>query len=265
MAYSMRQMRGLGAPTLATSTYREIAPGRYTTELTPYGVSSAQAPGAPQILVEEVYRIFGGSFRPRAGWGSGAQAGKIWLVFSTQDYLTPEGRGTELVRAAAAASGRVGGTLALPGQRPAVTSGGAPSSIALPADLITLSARDLQAELVRAGFNLGPAGVDGDFGTASIAALNAAVERVGIEGVRAKTRTSVTMTVHLWEALQALPDADAPDRPRRSTPRPPVVSPSAPPAPKSDFDWTTWGIVALAVAGLGAAYYYNRKQKRAAA
>jgi hypothetical protein len=206
---SVRFGRGFSGLGVVTATYREIAPGRYTTELTPYGVSAAQAPGAPQILIEEVNRIFGGSIVPRAGWGSGAQAGKVWLIFSTQDYLTPEGRGAELARAAAAASGRVGGMLALPGQRPA-SSSGVPSSIALPADLVTLSARDLQTELARAGFNLGPSGVDGDFGEASVAALNAAVERTGIEGVRAKTRTSVTMTRYLLEAIRALPAADAP-------------------------------------------------------
>ena len=206
---SVRFGRGFSGLGVVTATYREIAPGRYTTELTPYGVSAAQAPGAPQILIEEVNRIFGGSIVPRAGWGSGAQAGKVWLIFSTQDYLTPEGRGAELARAAAAASGRVGGMLALPGQRPA-SSSSVPSSIALPADLVTLSARDLQTELARAGFSLGPSGVDGDFGAASVAALNAAVERTGIEGVRAKTRTSVTLTLHLLEAIRALPAADAP-------------------------------------------------------
>ena len=207
---SVRFGRGFSGLGVVTATYREIAPGRYTTELTPYGVSAAQAPGAPQILIEEVNRIFGGSIVPRAGWGSGAQAGKVWLIFSTQDYLTPEGRGAELARAAAAASGRVGGMLALPGQRPASSSSSVPSSIALPADLVTLSARDLQTELARAGFNLGPSGVDGDFGAASVAALNAAVERTGIEGVRAKTRTSVTMTRYLLEAIRALPAAGAP-------------------------------------------------------
>jgi hypothetical protein len=58
--------------------------------------------------------------------------------------------------------------------------------------------------------NVGGAGVDGDFGAASVAALNAAVERTGIEGVRAKTRTSVTMTRYLLEAIRALPSGGAP-------------------------------------------------------
>lgn len=208
---SVRFGRGFSGLGIVTATYREIAPGRYTTEFTPYGVSAADAPGAPQIIIEEVNRIFGGSIVPRAGWGSGAQAGKIWLIFATQEYLTPEGRAAELARAAAAASRRAGGMLALPGQRPAPSaSGGVPASIALPADLVTLSARALQTELARAGFNLGPSGVDGDFGASSVAALNAAVERTGIEGVRAKTRTSVTLTLHLLEAIRALPAASTP-------------------------------------------------------
>jgi len=271
MAYSMRQMRGLGAN--SSQYYREIGPQRYTTELTPYGVSSAEAPGAPQILIEEVNRIFGGSVVPRAGWGSGAQAGKIWLIFASQNSVqTPEGRGNELLRAVGAASSRIGGTLALPGQNVTgafVEGGGVPvrAEALPPADLITLTATDLQTELARAGFNLGRAGIDGDFGPDSVAALDAAKTRTGIDGVRSVSRTSVTLTVHFWEALQALPDRDAPTQPRRSPPRPPVVpgSGSTRLTKKSDFDWTTWGIVGAALLGLGALWYFRRKKKRAAA
>jgi len=218
----------------------------------------------PQVVIEEVNRVFDMSIVPRAGWGSGAQAGKIWLIFSAPVLMSEEDRSARLARAAAAASTRIGGRLALPGQSPGSLTA---SPEALPtADLVTLSARDLQTELARAGFNLGRAGIDGDFGPDSVAALDAAKTRTGIDGVRSVSRTSVTLTVHFWEALQALPDRDAPTQPRSSARRAPIVpgSGSTRLTKKSDFDWTTWGIVGAALLGLGALWYFRRKKKRTA-
>lgn len=272
--YAARSIRGrrgfygLGAPTQApTATSREIGPGRYTTELRPFGISAAEAPRVPQRLITALKRRFGEVGQFNAGWGSGAQRGKIWVIFSTSPQITDEGRAQLLAEAVAEAAGASGGMLVLPG---GTYSGGIPAALALPADLATIPARDLQAELVRAGFSVGPAGVDGDFGTDSRAALTAAGERLGIrDGVAEITRSSVTLTVLFWEAIQALPDADAPSEPRR-TPRPapvpvkPETRGSSLTRPASEkTDWTWW-LVGAAALGLGGLWFFSRKRKRAA-
>lgn len=271
--YAARSIRGrrgfygLGELT-GTATSREIGPGRYTTELRPFGISAAEAPRVPQRLITALKRRFGEVGQFNAGWGSGAQRGKIWVIFSTSPMVTDQLRASELAAAVAEAAGASGGMLVLPG---GTYQGGIPAALALPADLATVPARDLQAELVRAGFSVGPAGVDGDFGTDSRAALTAAGERLGIrDGVREITRTSVTLTVLFWEAIQALPDAAAPTEPR-STPRPAPVavkpetgggsSLTSPASEKTDW---TWWIVGAAALGLGGLWFFSRKRKRAA-
>jgi hypothetical protein len=262
-----RGFYGLG-DLAGTATYRQLVPGTYVSELRPFGISSANAPRVPQLLINALSRRFGSMDRPKfqAGWGSGAQRGKIWVLFTTGPLVTDEGRAREFAAAVAEAAGAVGGMLVLPGQ---VYQGGIPAALALPADLATVPARDLQTELLRAGFSLGPAGVDGDFGTASRAALTAAGERLSIrDGVREITRRSVTLTLLFWEAIQAMPDADAPEEPRR-TPRPAPV-PTRPEtgvglSTEKSEDMTTWWLVGAAALGLGALWYFNRKKKRAAA
>jgi hypothetical protein len=241
---SVRFGRGFSGLGVVTATYREIAPGRYTTELTPYGIAPANAPRVPQLVISALKRRFGEVGPFKAGWGSGAQQGKVWVIFSAPLILNDAGIARALEEGVSEASTGAGGMLALPGQRP---TGGVPASIALPADVVTLSARDLQTELARAGFNLGPSGVDGDFGSASVAALNAAVERTGIEGVRAKTRTSVTLTLHLLEAIRALPAADAPRGGRID-----AGGPSGSSGGGGGVSGGSMGLVLIAAVGVGA-------------
>jgi len=261
-----RGMHGLGNVT--TPTYRQINPGTYTTELRPFGISSAEAPNVPRRLITALKFRFGEVGKFNAGWGSGAQRGKIWVIFSTLDTVTPEGRARGLAEAVAEAAGASGGTLVLPGQQ---FAGGIPAAVAQPADIVTIPARDLQAELLRAGFSLGRAGVDGDFGTDSRAALTAAGERLGIrDGVREIKRSEVTLTLLFWEAIQTLPDADAPTEPRRSPPPAPAPVRRETPAEiaavtKPSDDMTTWWIVGAAALGLGALWFFNRKKKKRAA
>lgn len=174
---------------------------QYTTKVTPYNIPSSVAPGVPAIVAEEVRVEFAGAsggFTPSARWGSGADAGKIVLIFATarDATLTPSQIGEKLDAAIVRAQGRlaVGQQLLLPGRAPVRTASDA-----------SLTAADVQQELIRAGYNVGPRGADNDFGDATDRALMAAFGEIGRAPEYVATRRTVTMPVALWAALRALP------------------------------------------------------------
>ena len=182
---------------------------QYATRITPYNIPSSAASSVPAILVEEVRREFAGpsgGFTPVAGWGSGADRGKIVMTFATArgaTGLTLSRIGEMLDAAVTRAQGRLaaGQQLLLPGRAPATAS--------VASSDVSLTAADVQRELIRSGYNVGPSGADNDWGTRSRDALDAAIAETGARADYITTRREVILPASLWAALRALPSRPA--------------------------------------------------------
>jgi hypothetical protein len=251
--------------------------GYFVTELRPYGIGSAIASSVPRSVISAMRGV--GFEYVTSNWGS---AGRVWVRFydpgsrsldaATRERSDAE-RAGKLTRAIRSAEGSLGsGRLLLPGEAPPAgvppTPPPAPSSTPsesgppAPAAAAELSAVEVQRALIRAGFSVGGAGADGVFGTASRAALDAALSRIGISApyTVSSDRRSVSIPANVWSAIQALPARALPSGGGGGGGRPsPEVTP--PPPPPEDeaaigggflsSPWP-WVIGGVALAGAGA-------------
>jgi hypothetical protein len=277
----------------------EDGAGYFVTELSPYGILPAVAGSVPAAVVSAMRGV--GFQYVTSNWG---RTGRVWVRFYDPGSRSLDIAGRErsdserpakVTRAIRSAESAIGsGRLLLPGESPPAGVSPTPppapsstppageSSMSTTSAAAELSATEVQRALIRAGFSVGRSGADGEFGTNSRAALDAAISRLGLSApyTVSTDRRTVSLPANVWAAIQALP-ARAPSGGGGGGGRTPAAEEVAPPPPPppdeaaGGFLSTPWpwviGGVALAGAGAwlllsspskGSAMAMNRRRRR---
>lgn len=133
---------------------------------------------------------------------------------------------------------------------------------------ISVTTRAVQQALIRAGFDVGPAGADNDWGPATAGAFVAARGRTSLPFVYtvAPDKRSVSMPSDAWLAIQTLPAAP-PARPgttttrTTTTPGGSTIGPDTylPPEPATSGgpNLLPWILGGVALAAIGAYFYFT--------
>jgi len=132
-----------------------------------------------------------------------------------------------------------------------------------------ISVRALQQQLVRAGFDIGPTGVDGVWGPKTQTALHKAFNAAHLTGsdwAYTTARTTITLKVSAWTAIQALPAGVGGQA---------QSAPAAARGPLEPYDETTrivpleeapntmpWLLAGGALLAVGAYFYFKKKPVR---
>lgn len=263
---------GLGDVFRAASGEEGYGRGYWVTSLRPYGVTESAARGVRDALRRAAQSVFG--YPADAGWTS---SGTVWFrVYDpSSDSANRNDKFIRSVRSAEASLG--GGRLLLPGESPPAGSSPTPTPASVstsepsapPAETSSAStsfdANALQTLLIMRGFSVGSTGADGDFGTGSRRALDAAFGRVGVTPsyTVSSDRSSVTLPTSAWNLIRALPARTSTGSGSRSggattpsggtasggggtsadTPPPPPVEETSPGFLSTPWPWVIGGVV----------------------
>lgn len=127
---------------------------------------------------------------------------------------------------------------------------------------VTVSVRELQQQLIRAGFNVGATGADGVWGSNTQGALHRAFRAANLPGgadwAYEASRGSITLTATAWRVVQNIPAGRGGESQPTRAPTAPVPVTPLEEAP----NMTPWLIAGGALLAVGAYFYFRKKPVR---
>lgn len=134
---------------------------------------------------------------------------------------------------------------------------------------VTVSVRELQQQLIRAGFNVGATGADGVWGSNTQGALHRAFRAANLPGgadwAYEASRGSITLTAKAWRVVQNIPAGRGGESQPTRAPTAPLepYETDVPVTPLEEApNMTPWLIAGGALLATGAYFYFRKKAVR---